>query len=275
MTPLRIATLMTRTPLFRLYRRLMATNTTPLDPIQSKEPKQPKQPQDEEAKENKESKKPSNSRLTSYYDSPVTWKSVAIGGSIVAIMLGYLHLLKRERDRKKQIQNNLTLGAADIRCSFDLIDTEGKRRTHEEFLGRWLLVYFGFTHCPDVCPEELEKLSEVIERLFKSNVDIVPLFITVDPHRDKPELIKKYLAEFSDKFIGLSGDDEQTGKTAKSFRVYYSPGPKDADDDYIVDHTIISYLIGPKGQLIEYFGQTKSVDEIEALIRVHMKLYKD
>lgn len=209
------------------------------------------------------------------YGSPVTWKSVAVGGSIIVFTLGYLYKLKSDRQKQIDFNNKMTMGQADIKCLFDLVDTDGKKRTSEEFRGRWLLVYFGFTHCPDVCPEELEKLSEAIDRLHKEKFDITPLFITVDPQRDKPALMRKYLDEFSSKWIGLTGDDEQIGRTAKSFRVYYSPGPKDQDNDYIVDHTIISYLIGPKGQLMEYFGQTRTVDDVENLIKSHIMLYKD
>lgn len=209
-----------------------------------------------------------------YYTSPITWRSLTIGGSIIMTLTGYFYYLKNKRAERVEMEKQRSIGAASIECSFDLVDTNGKPRTSQEFLGKWLLVYFGFTHCPDVCPEELEKLATAVEKLHADKVDVVPIFITVDPWRDKPELIAKYLSEFSDKFIGLTGDDKQIQHVTRSFRVYYSPGPKDSDNDYIVDHTIISYLIGPKGELVDYFGQTRTAEEVENSIRLHKKTYK-
>ena len=87
-------------------------------------------------------------------------------------------------------------------------------------------------------------------------------------------MVGKYLKEFSDKFIGLTGSKEQVDKATRSYRVYYSVGPKDKDNDYIVDHTIISYLISPTGELVDYFGQTKPADEIESTIMFHIKKQK-
>lgn len=190
------------------------------------------------------------------------------------IVFPTLYFMKIKADKMKIIERDRSrsIGQAAIHGEFELVDTEGKIRTSEEFRGKWLLVYFGFTHCPDVCPEELEKLAIVLDRLLlKHKLDIVPLFITVDPERDTPQLLKKYLAEFTDKFIGLSGTKEQVEKATRAFRVYYSMGPKDRDGDYIVDHTIITYLIGPKGDLIDYYGQTRTAEDIERAVLIHTR----
>ncbi|KAG9508692.1 Vesicular acetylcholine transporter [Fragariocoptes setiger] len=198
-------------------------------------------------------------------DGPITWKSLLAGGSIIGLLYGYTVYLKNEKEKRMELEKRRSFGKPAIGGSFELVDSQGKTRTSDEFLGRWMLVYFGFTHCPDVCPEELDKLATVLERVTKS-VDIVPLFISVDPERDTPEVVGKYLAEFSNKFIGLTGTKEQVERATRAYRVYYSAGPRDSDNDYIVDHTIISYLVNPNGELADYFGQTKSVDEIESSI---------
>lgn len=221
---------------------------------------------------NKTEQKPSRANLPPSDRGPVSWKSLLIGGSVLAVVTGYFLYLKNQRLEKLEREKSKSYGKAAIGGSFELVDTEGKTRTSEEFLGRWVLIYFGFTHCPDVCPEELEKLATVVERLKKDNIDIVPLFISVDPERDTPELVGKYLKEFSPHFIGLTGTKEQIERATRAYRVYYSVGPKDQDNDYIVDHTIISYLMSPKGELVDYFGQTKEAPEIENTILLKMKL---
>lgn len=206
---------------------------------------------------------------------PFTWKSVLVGGSFLASFTAYIMYLKHLKQEKIAREKSRTYGKAAIGGSYELVDTEGKLRKSEEFLGKWQLIYFGFTHCPDVCPEELEKLATVVDHLYESNYNVIPLFISVDPERDTPEMVKKYLSEFSDKFIGLTGTKEQVERATRAYRVYYSAGPRDKDNDYIVDHTIISYLINPKGEMQDYFGQTKVGPEIENAIMLHMKTYKD
>lgn len=227
-----------------------------------------------EANKEKPERKVTAANHPSSDKGPITWRSLLIGGTILASLTVYFTYLRKKKTEKIEAEKNRTYGKAAIGGSFELVDTQGKLRKSEEFSGKWLLIYFGFTHCPDVCPEELDKLATVLDGVSKVGKEIVPLFISVDPERDTPELVGKYLKEFSDQFIGLTGTKEQVEKATRAYRVYYSVGPKDQDNDYIVDHTIISYLIGPKGELVDYFGQTKLAPEIEATILYQMATYK-
>ncbi|XP_068435506.1 protein SCO1 homolog, mitochondrial-like [Clinocottus analis] len=207
---------------------------------------------------------------------PVTWKSLAITFAFGGALLGGMKYVKKEKEEKLEKERTRSMGRPALGGPFSLIDHNNKPTTSEDFLGQWVLIYFGFTHCPDICPEEVEKMIEVVDEIdkIKSLPNLTPLLITIDPERDTAEAMATYVKEFSPKLIGLTGPKPQIEQVSRAYRVYYSEGPKDEDNDYIVDHTIIMYLVGPDGEFAEYFGQNKKSAEISGSIAAHMRKYK-
>lgn len=132
---------------------------------------------------------------------------------------------------------------------FSLTDHRGKPRTLADFRGKVVVVFFGYVHCPDVCPTTLLELKSVIEQLGEDGKRVQVLFITVDPERDTPELLAQYMPVFHPDFLGLYGDAEQTARTAKEFKVFYQKVSGSRPDNYSVDHTAGTYVFDPKGRV--------------------------
>ena len=150
----------------------------------------------------------------------------------------------------------------------------GHNVTDKNFKNKWLLVYFGFTNCPDICPEVLDNLSTMIDRCNDVAIQLQPLFVTVDSHRDDWERIKLYLKDFHPNFIGLTGSQKELNRLYSAFGVYARANPSDDDGDYIVDHTIITYLVSPDGRVLELFTKSQDQDMVFELICKHFKNYK-
>ncbi|XP_034568024.1 protein SCO1 homolog, mitochondrial [Notolabrus celidotus] len=207
---------------------------------------------------------------------PVTWKSLAITFVIGGSLLGGMKYFKKEKEELIEKERTKSIGKPALGGPFSLVDHNNKPAKSEDFFGQWVLIYFGFTHCPDICPDEIEKMIEVVDEIDKINSlpNLTPILITIDPDRDTPEAMNAYVKDFSPKLIGLTGTTPQVEQVSRAYRVYYSQGPKDEDNDYIVDHTIIMYLVGPDGEFLEYFGQNKKSVEIINSIASYMRKFK-
>jgi protein SCO1/2 len=162
-------------------------------------------------------------------------------------------------------------GVPSIGGPFTLIDAEGKPVTDRDFLGKYMLMFFGFTFCPDVCPTTLAKMAAALDKLGAKADRVQPLFITIDPRRDTPSVIGPYTAALSSRLIGLTGTAEQIASVEKEYRVYAAEhrtgnGP----NDYTMDHSGIVYLMGPDGRFVAVIRADDDADAMAADIAKHL-----
>lgn len=145
--------------------------------------------------------------------------------------------------------NNADITGADYARDFALTDHNGKSRTLADFRGKVVTVFFGYTHCPDVCPTTLSEMKLVLKELGADAGRVQVLFVTVDPERDTPEVLRQYVPSFDPGFLGLYGDAKITAEVARNFKVFYQKVPGAKPDTYTMDHTAGSYVFDPQGRL--------------------------
>lgn len=148
---------------------------------------------------------------------------------------------------------------------FQLVDGDGKTVTDRDFRGKWMLVYFGYTHCPDACPTALQDMANALDAVGAKRRDISVLFITIDPERDTPAVMKDYVSAFEAPITVLSGSAEAVAAAARAYRVYYAKHP--TQDGYDMDHTSIIYVMDPRGRFVTNFTQETSPTEMAAKLR--------
>ncbi|BFZ56979.1 Cu-binding protein [Savitreella phatthalungensis] len=189
-----------------------------------------------------------------------------------AILLGLYFNSERKRVKVQQaIEANKPAGKPRVGGPFSLVDHDGNRVTQDTFKGKYLLVYFGFTRCPDICPEELDKMAIILSEVNKDREVVKPVFITCDPNRDSPEDLKRYLAEFDNSILGLTGTYEEVKQVCKAYRVYFStPREVKEGEDYLVDHSIFFYLMDPEGEFVDAFGRNFTAEQVAQRMREYI-----
>jgi len=166
--------------------------------------------------------------------------------------------------------NTQQVSGPKIGGPFELVNQDGMTVTQADYEGKYLLVFFGYTYCPDVCPLTLTKVASVLDMLGESEATKVQaLFITVDPARDTPQHLKDYVTYFHPSIVGLTGSQEQIDAVAKAYGVYYAKGEAAEDDpeSYAMDHTAITYLMNPDGTYAAHFSHSGSAEDMVAGIR--------
>jgi len=182
---------------------------------------------------------------------------VTLVGLVILGVGGFLAVALRDNPRGAAG----TALASAIGGPFQLVDQNGKTITDADLKGRWSLIYFGYTHCPDACPTALNDISIALADLGAKRDEVRPIFITVDPERDTPEALKAYVTAFDAPILALTGTPEQIAKAAKGYRVYYAKHPE-AGGDYSMDHSSVIYIMDPEGRFTASFTHENSPEQI-------------
>lgn len=194
---------------------------------------------------------------------------VILGSFLLGSLIGVGALvLNQEQPNKNRV---ITSGKALIGGPFELVGKGGKAVTDKDFRGRHMLVFFGFTHCPDICPAELQIMSAALDGLGNKADRVVPVFITVDPERDTPELMAAYVENFGPNFVGLTGSPDAIAKAAKAYRVTYQKFHEEGSSGtYSIDHSALVYLMGPDGNFVTHFPYGTSPEKMAETLRRYL-----
>ncbi|MER3353344.1 MAG: SCO family protein [Hoeflea sp. D1-CHI-28] len=195
----------------------------------------------------------------------------AIGGAALAAALGGIHLY---RERSPQVAGTGSAdktfaepGSVPVGGPFTLVDHTGQTVTEADYRGKYLLVFFGFTYCPDVCPTTLAEMARTMDLLGEDAKAVQPLFISVDPERDKPETMAEYVKAFHPSIVGLTGTPEQIAEVAEEYRTAYEKQPIEGRDGYTMAHQANTYLMSPSSEYLTHFSYGTKPAEMAETIR--------
>ena len=169
-----------------------------------------------------------------------------------------------------ELMDALMWNRGPIGAPFDLVDQHGRHRTDAEFRGKLLVLYFGYTYCPDTCPTDLKAISSAIDLLGPAGDGVQPVFITVDPQRDTVERLRGYVSSFHPRLIALTGSASDIRKLALAYKVYYAKVSAEPGQPYAIDHTGFIYLAGRDGKYLGFFPPGTPPGRMVEIIRQHL-----
>lgn len=167
-----------------------------------------------------------------------------------------------------QLAQGVSLGGP-----FTLVDHTGRTVTERDFAGRGMLVYFGFTYCPDVCPTELGTIAAALDAMGPAGERVTPVFISIDPERDTPEAMADYVSRFHPRMVGLTGSAEQVAQAARAYRVYYAKVQPRDTTAYLMDHSSFIYFVGPDARVRSLFRPESTPEAIAAAVSAQLRAF--
>jgi cytochrome oxidase Cu insertion factor (SCO1/SenC/PrrC family) len=165
-----------------------------------------------------------------------------------------------------QAMDDLMYGRGIIGGPFTLTDQSGHRRSDTEFRGKLLIVYFGYTYCPDICPTDLQQIGLAVDRLGAAGAAVQPLFITIDPDRDTPAVLAQYVPSFHPKLLGLTGSPEEVAAVAREYKVVFTKYQPPEGGPYLIDHTGFTYIVDASGKYRGFFPPGTAEDRMREMI---------
>ncbi len=181
----------------------------------------------------------------------------------------------RQASEAPLLGNVVSSGTVAVGGPFTLTDQNGQRVSSSDFRGRYMLIYFGYTMCPDVCPTSLAVIADALNKVDPAGKKIAPIFITIDPERDTPKVLAPYVKEFGDNFVGLTGTPEEIAAVEKAYKVYAKKTPLDdkkgLSAGYGMDHSSVIYLMGPDGRIVNYWDELVPPAKLEADLKAKIK----
>ena len=194
--------------------------------------------------------------------------SLALAGALLfgVASLGYAQTTAQSKAESTRLMSELMSGKGQVGGSFTLLDHTGKKRSLAEFKGKVVLIYFGYMFCPDICPTDLSNLAALLKRLGKDGDQVQTIFITLDPARDTPELIGKYVQHFDKRILGLRGTEQQTKQVATQYKTFYEKVSLKGNQ-YVIDHTAFTYIVNRAGKYLAFFPPGTSPERMEVMVR--------
>lgn len=191
-------------------------------------------------------------------------------GIPILIAIGAALLLWRPAEDEQRVSSAPSAGSLTFGGPFTLVDHTGRTVTEKDFLGRYQLVFFGFTQCAAVCPTTLQTISLAMNELGELADSVQPLFISIDPERDTAELLAEYVSYFDKRIVGLTGTPSQVGVAAKAFHIYYRR-VRDKDGSEQIDHTATMFFMGPDGKYLTFIHPDASPQKIAQVMKMKME----
>eukprot|EP00752_Nemacystus_decipiens_P014178 g12608.t2 len=207
---------------------------------------------------------------------PLTWGAVGLLGIVATLAVGY-YRMKWEEKQNRTASEVVSTGKPALGGPFTLVNMHGKPVTDKDYHGSFVMLYFGFCHCPDICPSELVKVGAIATKLEgKLGAGVVkPVFVSVDPDRDSLAQLRHYSQDFHHSIEFLTGTKDQVAKAAKSYRVYFSKTEEHEEgEDYLLDHSIVIYLLAPNGDFLDFFTQRTTIADCVDRTAKHVKDFK-
>ena len=188
---------------------------------------------------------------------------------IAASLMGGVAAAQEQQPSAAQMMDDLMFGRGPVGGPFTLTDPNGKPHSDSEFRGKLMIVYFGYTFCPDICPSDLMAITQALDALGKDAAGIQPVFITIDPERDNAAMAE-YLQAFHPSFIGLTGTPEEIRRVANSYKAFYARVPDSRTNEYSIDHSGVIYLMGRDGKYLGFMPPQTTPDRLANILRRYL-----